>query len=258
MHVKVKVTAPAGTIIINRPEKRNALSQAVIADLRQAFDDLHLTKSVRAVILTGAGDVFSAGIDLLEMHQTSLHRDAMARWHDVAAGLGGLYEQMLRFPKPIIAALPGPALGGGAGLALASDMVVASPEARFGVPETRHGLVAGVVAPLLFFRAGGSIAADLLISGRIIEAHDALRRGLYNEIVAPELVWARANELVGECARGAEEATLLSKRLLNETIGEQVMTWLSAGAAAMATGCTTGAAAEGLQAFAQRRDPQWP
>jgi len=256
--VQVKVHPPAGTIVLNRPDKRNALSRALLVDLVQAFDDLHQQSSVRAIILTGAGSAFCAGMDLAEMLQTNKQDDAYAQWHEDAVQYRDLLEMMLRFPKPIIAAVNGPAVAGGAGLVLASDLVVAAPEAKFGLPEPRRGLVAGLVSPLLVFRIGGSHAASLLLSACLIDSDQARRIGLYHEIVSSDTVWARAAELAAECARSAPEALQLTKRMLNETIGEYLGTLLAAGAAASATARTTQAAAEGLAAFLEKREPNWP
>jgi methylglutaconyl-CoA hydratase len=148
-------------------------------------------------------------------------------------------------------------MAGGAGLMLASDLVVAAPTARFGLPEPRRGLVAGIVSPLLVFRIGASHAANLLLTARTIEAAEAQRIGLYHEIVPEELVWARAHELAGQIAESAPEAIQLTKKMLNETIGEHLSTLLSAGAAASATARTTEAAREGLAAFLEKRPPRW-
>jgi methylglutaconyl-CoA hydratase len=257
MSVTVKVNHPSGTIILNRPDKRNALTRQMLADIAQAFDDLHQERKVRAVILTGAGTAFCAGMDLAEMQETAQQPDAMQMWHNDAVLYRELLDVMLRFPKPIIAAVNGPAMAGGAGLMLASDVVLAAPEANFGLPEPRRGIVAGLVSPLLVFRIGASHAANLLLTARTIEPTEALRIGLYHEVVPGEFVWARAQELAGEIAKSAPEALLLTKRMLNETIGEHLGTQLSAGAAASATARTTDAAREGLAAFLEKREPQW-
>jgi enoyl-CoA hydratase/carnithine racemase len=142
-------------------------------------------------------------------------------------------------------------------LVLASDIVVAGPESQFGLPEPRRGIVAGLVSPLLNFRIGGGYAARLLLTGELIAAQEAWRVNLYHEIVANELVWARANELAGHCARCAPEALQLTKKMLNETIGEHLGVLLAAGAAASATARTTEAAAEGLRAFQEKCEPKW-
>lgn len=257
MTVTVKVNLPSGTIILNRPDKRNALSRQMIADLVQAFDDLHQERRVRAVILTGSGPAFCAGMDLAEMQETAQQPDALHQWHDDAVIYRELIDKMLLFPKPIIAAVNGPAVAGGAGLVLASDIVIGTREAKFGFPEPRRGIVAGMVSPLLVFRIGASHAANLLLTARTIEAAEAQRIGLYHEIVAGDLVWVRGNEIAGEIAKSAPEALLLTKKLLNETIGEHLSTQLSAGAAASATSRTTDAAREGLAAFLEKREPKW-
>ncbi|MCI0361444.1 MAG: enoyl-CoA hydratase/isomerase family protein [Planctomycetaceae bacterium] len=257
MTVAVKVNHPSGTIVLNRPEKRNALSRQMLADIAQALDDLHQERKVRAVILTGAGTAFCAGMDLAEMQATAQQPDALAMWHNDAVQYRELIDKMLQFPKPIIAAVNGAALAGGAGLMLASDIVVGTPEAKFGLPEPRRGIVAGLVSPLLVFRIGASHAANLLLTARTIESSEALRIGLYHEVVPGELVWARAQELAGELAKSAPEAIQLTKKMLNETIGEHLGTLLSAGAAASATARTTEAAREGLAAFLEKREPKW-
>lgn len=257
MTVIVKVNLPSGTIILNRPDKRNALSRQMIADLVQAFDDLHGERRVRAVILTGSGPAFCAGMDLGEMQETAQQPDALSQWHEDAVIYRELIDKMLLFPKPIIAAVNGPAVAGGAGLVLVSDIVIGTPAAKFGFPEPRRGIVAGMVSPLLAFRIGASHAANLLLTARTIEAAEALRIGLYHEIVGGDLIWARGNEIAGEIAKSAPEAILLTKKLLNETIGEHLGTLLSAGAAASATSRTTEAAREGLAAFLEKREPKW-
>jgi methylglutaconyl-CoA hydratase len=257
MTVTVKVNHPSGSIILNRPDKRNALTRQMLEDLAQAFDDLHQERKVRAVILTGAGTAFCAGMDLAEMQATAQQPDALQMWHSDAVQYRELIDKMLQFPKPIIAAVNGPAVAGGAGLMLASDIVIGTPESKFGLPEPRRGIVAGLVSPLLVFRIGASQAANLLLTGKTIEPSEALRIGLYHEVVPGELVWARAQELAGEVAKCAPEAILLTKRMLNETIGEHLGTLLSAGAAASATARTTEAAREGLAAFLEKREPKW-
>src|SRR3954469_12122603 len=129
MTVLVKKNLPSGTIVLNRPDKRNALSRQMLTDLAQAFDDLHQERRVRAVILTGAGSAFCAGMDLAEMQATSQSDNPHEAWRADTVQYLELIEQMLRFPKPLIAAVNGPAIAGGAGLALASDIVIAADTA---------------------------------------------------------------------------------------------------------------------------------
>lgn len=257
-HVRVHVHEHAGTIILNRPDKRNALNREMLADLRQALDDLHMERRVRAVILTGAGTAFCAGMDLAEMLETSRSSNAAALWYEDAKAYRDLIEEMWRFPKPLIAAVNGPAVAGGAGLLLACDVVLAAETATFALPEPLRGIVAGIVAPLLAFRIGGGHAARLLLTAVTIRSAEAHRIGVFHELVQADLLWARAVEVAAQCARSAPEALQLTRRVINETVAEQLPTLLSAGAAASATARTTEAAAEGLAAFIEKREPKWP
>jgi enoyl-CoA hydratase/carnithine racemase len=255
--VKIHVHDHTGTIILNRPDKRNALTREMISQLMQALEDLRCERRVRAVVLSGSGSAFCAGMDLNEMQATAAAPDAAQLWHNDAVAYRDLVEAMLRLPKPIIAAVGGPAVAGGAGLVLASDIVLASPEAKFGLPEPKRGIVAGLVAPLLTFRLGAGRAAYLLMTSLLISADDAFHIGVYHELMAGEKLWPRADQLAGEIAACAPEAILLTKRMLNETIGEDLNTLLTAGAAVSATARTTEAAAEGLAAFLEHREPNF-
>lgn len=257
--IDVKVTGQVGTIVLNRPERRNALTRAMLGQLAQALGDLHLEKRVRAIVLTGAGSAFCAGMDIHEMHAAASlpDEDKNQDFGDTAEAYREIVAQMIELPKPVIASVNGPALAGGAGLVLASDIVVASTSAQFGFPEPRRGLVAGVVAPLSAFRVGGGTAARLLLSSTVIGADEAYRLGIYHELIDEPRLWARCIELGEECAAGAPEALQLTKRLLYETIGEQLLTQLSVGAAMSATSRTTEAAQEGLTAIIEKRKPEW-
>ncbi len=260
MTVLVKKDVPAGMIVLNRPDKRNALTRQLLADISQALDDLHQERAVRAVVLTGAGTAFCAGMDLSEMQATAQmpQMDAWQQWHEDAVQYRELLDKLLQYPKPIIAAVNGPAVAGGIGLIAASDLVIAGEGATFSLPEPRRGIVAGIVSPLLVFRVGASQATNLLLTCRSIDAAEAHRIGLAHEVVVADQLLIRAEGVAQEIAKSAPEAILLTKRLLNETIGEHLGTLLSAGAAASATARTTEAAAEGLAAFLEKREPKWP
>jgi methylglutaconyl-CoA hydratase len=257
--VDVRVTGAVGTILLNHDERRNALSRTMVAELQQAFADLHREKRVRAVVLTGAGTAFSSGLDVHEMHSLDALPEAEKeqQWGDVADAYRELVTQMLELPKPIIASVNGPAVAGGAGLVLASDIVVAGETAQFGLPDPRRGIVAGVVGPLLAFRVGAGPAARLLLTSELYPAAEAFRLGIYHELVDENLLWARAVAVGEQCAAGAPEAVQLTKRLLFETVGEQLATQLSVGAAISATSHTTEAAREGMAAYVEKRQPEW-
>ncbi len=255
--IDVKIIESAGTIVLNRPDFGNALTRSMVQQLVEAIDDLYLEKRVRAIILTGAGDAFSVGADVAEMQASQELDDPEEEWGAEAADFRDLLVRMLEITKPIIAAVNGPALGAGAALVAAADVVVASPVATFGLPDARHGLVAGLAAPLVCFRVGAGHAARLMFTGAAVGADEAHRLGLFHELTAADTVWARAMELAADCAAGTPEAIQLTKRLLNETLGENLATQLSAGAVMAATARTTEAAQEGLAALLDGRRPQW-
>lgn len=259
-YVDVKVHENVGTILMDRPAVCNSLHPGLIEDLQTAFSDLHQEKRVRAVILAGSGDHFCSGTDLSVFSEIANLPDneALSQWFTAWQHLTELFEQMLRFPKPVIAAVDGAAVGAGFGLALACDIIVPSTRAVFSAAAIRRGLVGGATAALLQFRVGGSIAARMLLTGDSIDATGAHRIGLCDQAVAPEQVWVSAKEVAQSCSHGPGEATQATKRLLNESIGETLITQLAAGAASGATACTTEAAGEGIRAFLEKRPPQWP
>ncbi|TVQ02188.1 MAG: enoyl-CoA hydratase/isomerase family protein [Planctomycetaceae bacterium] len=258
--VDVKVHAPTATILMDHPPTGNTLDEPMIAELAQALFDLHQEKRVRAVVLAGTGADFCCGLDLrgLQQHTRVDELEAMALWIDQWQRMSELIEQFLRFPKPVIAAVDGRAWGGGFALALACDLVVASRSASFAVPAVRRGIIGGIVAPLLAFRLGSAVASRALLTGDPISSRMALRFGLVTNRPPSAQIWVAANDLAGRVASAPPIPLAATKRLLNETIGESLLTHLSVGAAAGATACSSETAAEGLTAFVEERDPKWP
>jgi len=255
--VQTRADRPSGTITINRPARKNALSRQIVANLIEAFEDLHQERNVRAVILTGTGDHFCSGTDLRELKESAESKNAHQLHHADVVQMQNLIETMLRYPKPIIAAVNGFTVGSGMALMLAADMVVAGENAKFQLPEALRGLTAGISAPLLAFRIGTGRASALLHSGKSLNAAEALAAGLIHDVVADDLIWARSFEIAKQCAAGARESHQITKQMLNETIGENLFTQLSIGAANMAAARTTPAALEGIKAFLEKRDPNW-
>ena len=202
--VKIHIHEHTGTLILNRPDKRNALTRALMAELMQGLEDMRCERRVRAVVISGSGSAFCAGMDLGEMQETAKNFNAQTLWYEDAAAYRDLLDALLRLPKPIIAAVGGPAIAGGAGLALACDIVLAAPEAKFGLPEPKRGIVAGMVAPLLTFRLGAGRAGYLLMSAQTISAEEAFRMGIYHELMPGEKMWPRAHQLAGQCAGCAD------------------------------------------------------
>lgn len=255
--IQVRVDAPVGTIVISRPQRANALDRQLLRRFLEALHDLHSSGQVKAVIVTGGGATFCSGTDLRELNQSFQEDAPFEVWHQDSQLWLEIIETMLRFPKPVIAAVNGPAVGAGVALMLAADFVIASETASLSVPESHRGLSAGPTLPLLNFRLGASVAAQLLFTSCVVDADRAEKLGLFHELVADDMVWARAFELANTTAKGARESHQMAKQMINETIGESLMTQLSIGAANMAAARTTDAAREGVSAFLEKRDPKW-
>lgn len=251
-HIEVKIHEPIATILLDRPDACNALSPTVVADLMTALSDVHQERRVGAVVLAGSGPHFCAGMDLKVMGRiAALPPDqAYPQWFTLWNDFTRLLEAILRFPKPVVAAVDGAAIGGGFALALAADCVVASQRANFAVPAIQRGIASGATAALLTFRLGGAVAARMLLTGQSMNAEQAHTVGFCPPPVPSDQVWVAAKELAMATTRGPQEAVQATKRQLNEDIGEAVLTQLAAGAAASATSCTTAGAVAALQKFA--------
>lgn len=257
--VHVRKDPPSGTILIDDLTRRNPLSRMVVDQLLQGLEDLRQEPSVRCIIITGSGDMFSSGTDLAEVgvvdEGDSLSQAAV--WQQDVQRVRDLYLSCLRHPKIIIAALPGPALGTGAGLALAADLMLATPQTVWAFPEGNRGLVAGAAIPLVAFRWGAGLASRLCVAGLPLTANQARDLGLVLDVVSPDDLWLSAHQLAETIAKTSPSSVSLAKRVLLETAGEDLESFLSTGAAAMAAARTTPSAREGIQAFLDKRSPDW-
>src|ERR1700751_2471349 len=180
------------TLTLNRPEKRNAISFELIDDLLRALDEVAKSDAI-VLILTGAGKAFSAGMDL-ENLKALLGRTPEQNLQD-SQTMVQLFRSLYEFPKVTIAAVNGPAIAGGTGLALLCDFTLAVPESRFGYTEVRIGFVPAIVSTFLLRQIGEKLARDLLLTGRLFSADEAVRMGLINEVVPSEDLLARARQL---------------------------------------------------------------
>ncbi|HZU31371.1 MAG TPA: enoyl-CoA hydratase/isomerase family protein, partial [Candidatus Angelobacter sp.] len=183
------------TITLNRPDKRNAISYELIDDLIAALEQA-TSSSAQIVMLTGAGKAFCSGMDLDNLKQLTgrSHEQNIADSETMASLFRTLYD----CPKPTIAAVNGAAIAGGTGLATLCDFTLAVPEAKFGYTEVRIGFVPGIVSSYLIANVGEKRARDLLLTGRLFGAEEALQLGLVTEIVAPEELMTRALQLAAQ------------------------------------------------------------
>jgi methylglutaconyl-CoA hydratase len=247
---------PAAVLILNRAEKRNALSRALVAALTDAFQRARDDPAVRSVILTGDGPVFSAGMDLAELAE-SLERGGQQSsivWDD-ALRLATLYDLIYTLTKPTVAAVQGSALAGGAGLVTVCDLALTVPGARFGYPEVRRGLVAAMVMPHLLRHVGERAARFLLLTGDLIDGAEACRIGLVNGVVSPAELPERAHAWARSLAEGGPQALAATKALLRQ-FSRQALSVEEAARASAAPRLNAECQA-GLRAFFAKQPVPW-
>ena len=184
--------------------------------------------------------------------------EAQAEWFQRWRELTELCETLLRFPKPVVAAVDGPAIGAGLALALACDLLVMSDRSTLTANAAERGLIGGLTAPLLSFRFGAAIAARMLLTGEPMTSDQASRLGMCCEVVPSSQIWLAAKVWARKCGGAPRESVQATKRMLNESIGEALMSNLTTGAATGATLCSTASAAEGIRAFVEKRPAEWP
>jgi methylglutaconyl-CoA hydratase len=242
-------------LTLNRPDRRNALSRALLAQLRDTVDELGVDLGVRAVVLTGAGVAFSAGMDLKEAAEMHASADGEYTMVAVLKEFADLLQCIHTLPKPVIAAVNGDALAGGAGLMAACDLAVASETARIGYPEVRRGLVAAIVMHDLTRQVGDRRARQLLLTGDLISSKLAFDWGLVNGVTTSERCLDEAVLIAQGLVECAPTALATTKRLLDETEGRPQN--LRGAAAISAVIRASEEAHEGIVAFVEKRPPRW-
>jgi methylglutaconyl-CoA hydratase len=242
-------------LTLNRPEKRNAISTPMIDDLFAALSAAEADKSVRVVILTGAGKAFCSGMDL-ETLQALAKQTAEQNLAD-SRRMAKMFHLVYSFPKPLITAVNGAAIAGGCGLATLSDFTLAVPEAKFGYTEVRIGFIPALVSVMLRRQVGEKRARDLLLSGRIIDAAEAFRLGLVTEITPPDGLMKRAREVANTLLEASPTSLALTKRLLLRYDEEQLRRELELATQENAQIRATDDFREGLASFLEKRPPKW-
>ncbi|MGB9073667.1 MAG: enoyl-CoA hydratase-related protein [Terriglobales bacterium] len=242
------------TLTLNRPEKRNAISYELIGDLIRALDEVKKS-SARVLILTGAGKAFSSGLDLDNL-KALIGRTPEQNLEDSRI-MVSLFRTLYEFPKPTIAAVNGAAIAGGTGLALLCDFTLAVPEAKFGYTEVRIGFVPAIVSTFLLRQVGEKIARDLLLTGRIFDAEEALRIGLLNEIVPPEKLMDRARGLAAQLMENSPLSLAYTKRLLTDHARAELDAQIEGAIRENAGIRTTADFREGIASFLEKRKPEW-
>jgi enoyl-CoA hydratase/carnithine racemase len=202
-------------ITLNRPEARNALNSALLADLFDALEREAASPEVGAIVLTGKGTAFCAGADLKESAAAMEGADFWAQRHRVSQSQR-IHGMLPRLPVPVIAAVNGFAVAGGCGLAMSCDIVIASDTAKLGYPEVGHGLVAAMAMVSLSRVAGRHDALDLLLSGRLVDAAEAQRIGLVNRVVPHADLMTAVLTYAGAMAGKSASALRITKELYRQ------------------------------------------
>jgi enoyl-CoA hydratase/carnithine racemase len=248
--IVLEVRGAVATITINRPERRNAVDLATAEALAGALDWFDTDESVRVAILCGAGGTFCAGMDLKAFAETGQRPVTASR---------GVLGMVRRPPlKPIIAAVQGYVLGGGLELALACDLIVASENTTFGLPEVRRGLVAaGGAAMRLVRQIPYHVALEMLFTGAPIGAERAYEIGLVNRVVPDEHLLQAANGFASLVAAGAPLALMATKRLAVDSRNWTNDEEFDRQELIVDPVRRSGDAREGAEAFRDRRAPSW-
>jgi len=250
----LEITGNVATITLNRPDKRNAISTQMMAELQTALDEIEKSHA-RVGIVTGAGKAFCAGMDLEML--ACIAKQSPAENQEDSRRIAKMLRRIWSFPRPLIAAVNGPAFAGGCGIATLCDFTLAAPEAKFGYTEVKIGFLPAIVSVFLTRQIGEKRSRDLLLTGRIIEAAEAKEFGLVSEIVPAEKLMERAHELANVLIAASPSSLARSKHLLVSSAAADVDHDLERAILENARIRCTPDFQEGVASFLEKRKPVW-
>ncbi len=252
--IVVEESGSIRTITLNRPERRNAMTPVMQMELIAALEEA-AQGEYRVLVLAGAGESFCSGLDLSALQ--AMQQESAAEHRTDAERIARLFLALYEMPMPTIAAVNGAAIAGGAGLATICDFTLATPAAKFGFTEVRIGFVPALVSAFLAMQVGDKLSRDLLLTGRIVDAAEAHRMGLVNEVVPAEKLAERVQALAETLIANSPESLQATKRLM----AAQNREWLDAAVAesleANSRSRETADFREGVAAFLEKRKPEW-
>jgi methylglutaconyl-CoA hydratase len=253
--IEVTENAPVVTFTLSRPDVRNAFDDTLIAELEDAARSIEARRDLRVAVLTGAGEVFSAGADLNWMRRVAdyTHEENVAD----AMGLADLVEALYTMPQATIARVNGPCIGGGLGLVAACDVAVASSSAFFALREVRLGITPATISPYVIRKIGEGSARDYFLTGRRMSAEEARSIGLVNEVVEPQALDQAVERWTRRFLHSGPEAIRASKQLIERVSGAQIreVKAYTADLIAQLRGSEEGR--EGFASFFEKRKPRW-
>lgn len=254
--VEYRVKERIGKITLNRPEKRNALSQEMVEGLKQAFDRAAKDDQVKVIVLHAAGEAFCAGADLayLQQLQNFSFEENLADSNQLKA----LFLDIYTHPKVVIAQVQGHALAGGCGLASICDWVFAVPEAKFGYTEVRIGFIPALVSVFLLRKMGEGAARELLLGGELISAERAQAIGLINRVVPADNLEVEVNDFASRLiSSNSAESMKLTKKLIAEVQAITLTQALQHAAESNAHARGTTDCKRGIEAFLNKEKIIW-
>lgn len=244
------------TITLNRPEKRNAMNDTMVDELMATFAAIEDDRSVRAVVLKGAGGTFCSGGDISGMQSRSDDPAKAAR--EFNRSFGRMITAVDHAPQAVIALLEGAVLGGGFGLACISDIAIADKGAKMGMPETGLGIVPAQIAPFVVSRIGLTQARRLALTGDWVMGEEAVRLGLAHQVTDGESdMQARLMSVLKQVKRAAPGANAITKQLIHQVGKTEHEALLDTAAGYFADALTSAEGREGTAAFMGKRKPKW-
>jgi methylglutaconyl-CoA hydratase len=251
----VRREGPVEHVMLNRPDVRNAFNEHVIAELTAWAEAAAADAGLRAVVLTGAGRVFSAGADAEWMARMA--RYSHAENVQDAARAAAMFRAIDALPCAVIGRIHGAALGGGSGLAAVCDIAVAADTAVFGFTEVKLGILPAMISPFVLPKIGVSAARELFLTGMRFGAARALEIGLVHAVVPETALDAAVQRYVDEVLSAAPTAVAAAKRLIPQVAGRRAEDVAPLTAAAIAEQRASTEGQEGLRAFLEKRTPSW-
>lgn len=255
-HITYNVDQRVGYITLNRPEKRNALSHELVAELKDCFIQAGQDSAVKVVVLRANGEAFCAGADLAYLQD--LQQYSYAQNLEDSNHLRDLFHTIYTLSKVVIAQVQGHALAGGCGLATVCDFTLAVPEAKFGYTEVKIGFIPALVMVFLIRKIGESRARHLLLSGNLVAADDALKMGLITQVVPAETLEAEVNALAQKLASGNSASSMaLTKQMIAEVQSLSLQDALTYASEMNAKARATEDCKRGIAAFLAKEKLMW-
>lgn len=257
MLVSLTTTNGVARLQLNRPDKRNALTDAFIKEITASVQQVAADETARVLVLAASGTVFCAGMDLGQMQQRAEAENSETLWLEDSKILRDTFKAIFELPIPTVAVVQGAAVAGGMGLIASCDLVLASTNAFFALPEPQRGITAAMVTPLLLHRISVSAANELLLGGGRMSASRAAQVGLCMEPVEPDDLEAAEAKLIRSILNGSRAALQQTKKHVITCAGSNVMQQLDESVELSALARKTADAREGLQAFLEKRKANW-